>query len=215
MTYTKSLHLFLGSLCLLASQAFAAFVINEGLDNSGTDSGIRSDGNNSAKAVNFVMGPGSDYTLDSIVLGLDFLGTTGEPIVQLWSDDGTSTPIGSSLETLSNPGTLTGSGTFTFTSSGTTLAAATTYWVVVRNDNVNEFDWLGDNGPGDTNVTSDIGATHTARLFGNPGSPGDWDSSSSVLNQIQVNATVIPEPSTLLLSALAGCALIFIGRRRR
>lgn len=45
-----------------------------------------------------------------------------------------------------------------------------------------------------TAVTSDIGATHTGRLFANSNNgapnPGNWNATSGVLNQIQVNAAV-------------------------
>lgn len=196
----------LGGLIFGSLNASAAIVINEGLDNSGINSPINGDGN---KAVNFVMGAGDDYTLTTIVLGLDEV-AGANPRVELWSDDGTSAPIGSRLETLDNPATLV-DGANTFTSTvGTTLQASTTYWVVVGHD-AGGFEWLGGT---DTAVTSDIGATHDARLFGTQGAgPGNWTGTSGVLNQIQVNADVIPEPNSAILLGLAGSMLLV--RRRR
>lgn len=186
----------------------ATIVIDEGLDNSGVDSAIGLFG----KAVNFVMGPGDDYNLTSVVLGIGNVNGGADPIVQLWSDDGSGAPIGSLLETLTDPGTFA-TGVNTFTSSGTTLSASTAYWIVVTNENSNSFEWLGDNT--DTVVGSDIGATHTARLFGSSGSQDSWNSSSSVLNQIQVNATVVPEPSSFaLLSGLMAFGWMACRRRR-
>ena len=190
----------------------AAIVIDEGLDNDGLNSAVS---DISGKAANFVMAAGDDYTLTSIVLGIGKINTDADPIVELWSDDGTSAPIGTWMETLTNPGTFTADAANTFTSSGTTLSASTTYWVVVTGENGNTFQWLGGNDVGDTDVTSDIGATHTARLFGSTGSEGSWSSSSSVLNQIQVNAAVIPEPSTMVMFGLAGIAVVVSRKRRR
>jgi hypothetical protein len=185
----------------------AAFVIDEGLNNTGTNSAIGFSG----KAANFVMGAGDDYQLTSVVLGIGNVNSGAAPIVQLWSDDGSGTPIGDELETLTLSGTFTADAANTFTSTGTTLSASTTYWIVVTNDNTNTFEWLG---AANTSVTSDIGATHTARLFGGA-SPGSWNGTSGVLNQIQVNATVIPEPSTLALFGLAGVAMLVARCRKR
>jgi hypothetical protein len=194
-----------------AGLVHATIVIDEGLDNSGLDSAIS---NISGKAANFVMPAGDDFLLTSIILGIGSINSGADPIVQLWSDDGTSAPIGTLVETLTDPGTFTADAANTFTSSGTTLSASTTYWVVVSNSDSNSFRWLGNNGPGDTIVTSDIGATHTARLFGG-GDPASWSSSSSVLNQIQVNATVVPEPSSFaLLSGLMAFGWMACRRRR-
>lgn len=196
----------------LSANAATLSVIDEGLDNSGINSGI-SNSNGSGKAINFVLAAGPDYQLADVVLGLSNVDGSETPIVQLWSDGGTSDTIGSLLETLTNPGTLV-NGANTFTSSGTALEAGEAYWIVVTTDG-STFSWLGGNA--DTSVTSDIGATHTARKFpsrpqGGPGSDASlWTGTSSVLNQIQVNA-VVPEPGPLALMGMGAlCAL----RRRR
>ena len=174
---------------VLTGWSLAVTVIDEGLNNSGINSAIGISG----KAVNFVMGAGDDYKLTSVVLGIGDTGEGAVPIVRLWSDDGTDAPVGSVLETLSNPVTFE-TGANTFTSTGTVLQASTTYWIVVENESSDvTFKWPGNNA--DTSVTSDIGATHTARIYGNSNAegtaPGEWNSSSSVLNQIQVYATAV------------------------
>jgi hypothetical protein len=213
MIKMKWFMLLLSGLCIFSATAFGDLVvIDEGLNNTGNNSTIKN-GSNSGKAVNFVMGSGSNYKLTSVVLGLDNISASATPSVALWSDDGTSNPIGSLLETLSNPGTLvTGANTFT-SSLGTTLNASTTYWIVVTEDDPDElvtFDWVGGT---DDSVTSDIGASHTGRFYGKPGEEASWYKTSSVLNQIQVYATAIPEPATMSLVAISGLALMLWRRK--
>lgn len=187
----KSSILALAALAALSGLSQAELlVIDEGLDNTGSTSTVGLS-NNSGKAVNFVMAAGPDYTLTTVVLGLAEVADNEAPIIQIWSDEGGTTPLASLLETLGNPATLV-NGANTFTSAGLTFQAGTTYWVAVNGGNSNIFTWLGNNA--DTSVTSDIGATHTARIFAASGQGADpalWSSSSSVLNQIQVNAEAI------------------------
>jgi len=203
MIKLKRFTIIVSALCISSAAVFADLVvIDEGLDNSGLNSTVS---DISGKAANFVMGAGDDYSLTSVVLGLANIQAEAVPVVELWSDEGTGTPE-TLLETLTNPGSLA-AGANTFTSSGTTLEASKTYWVAVY-ASANKFDWLGNNA--DTSVTSDIGATHTARLYGGS-SPGGWNSSSSVLNQIQVYA--VPEPATMAMIGTAGLALILLRRR--
>ena len=195
-------------LCLIAMpQANAAItILDEGLNNTGNSSTIGSASGSSGKAINFVMPAGQNYTLSQIILGLGDVQNNETPLVQIWSDDGSSAPIGTLLHTLTNPSTLT-NGQNTFTSSGFTLTANTPFWVVVRSTSGN-FDWLGK-----SNDWSTTGiASHTARLFGtNSSGAGNWNSTSTVLNQIQISA--VPEPNT----ALAGLLLTvgMLSRRRR
>ncbi|HKK17620.1 MAG TPA: choice-of-anchor R domain-containing protein, partial [Opitutales bacterium] len=141
MIKLKRFTLIVSALCISSAAVFADLVvIDEGLNNAGINSAIGMSG----KAVNFVMGAGDDYKLTSVVLGIGNINAGATPIVRLWSDDGTGAPIGSVLETLSNPGTLV-TGANTFTSSGTTLEASRTYWITVENENTTTFEWLGNN----------------------------------------------------------------------
>lgn len=186
----------------------AITILNEGLNNTGNASNIHN-ANDSGKAINFIMPAGSNYTLSHILLGLDQVDNNESPVVQIWSNEATSTPIGVLLHTLTNPGTLV-NGANTFTSSGFTLQASTTYWVIVKGANANPFGWVGGT---DTTISSDIGATHSARLFPSgltQPSPANWTGVSGVLNQIQIYA--VPEPSSALLGV---CGAILLLRRRR
>jgi hypothetical protein len=185
------------------SAAHAAVILNEGLNNTGTNSPISS---SSGKAINFVMGTGPDTLLTTIELGIGSITSSPTPLVQLWSNEATSTPIGSLLTTFTNPGTFTANSVNSFTHTGYTLTTGTTYWVVVTTGS-GSFNWLGSN---NTAVTSENGSTHTARRFGNPISPGTWNDTSSTLNQIRI--TAVPEPGAALLG---GIGFLLLLRRRR
>lgn len=194
-----------------ASLASSAAIAIDSLGNSGTDSTMNI---NTAKAANFIMPSGVDYVLDSIVINVASTSASSQPFVELWSDDGSAAPIGSLLETLSDPGSF-GNGTNTFTSTGTTLTAGSTYWVVVGTTagGGDDFDWLGST---NTTPSSTIGATHDARLFGDPSDGiGTWTSASGVLNAVQVNVTAVPEPSMFALLTMVLGATCFMRRRGR
>jgi hypothetical protein len=159
-----------------------AAVVIDSLDNTITATSNLDNAGTSGKAVNFIMPAAADYSLDTVVLYLSSVDNNESPLIQIWSHDGTSAPIGSLLETLANPGTLV-NGLNTFTSSGLILEAGMTYWVVARNT-AGLFGWSASS---DTSVDSDIGATHNGRVFpnsSNAATPGSWTSTSSVLNRV-------------------------------
>lgn len=71
----------------------------------------------------------SSYTLDTVTLSIEgIFGKASDFQVQLFSSN-TSQP-GALLETLSGSSNPASAGDYTYTSSGTTLNASTTYWVV-------------------------------------------------------------------------------------
>lgn len=190
----------------LTSVSQAAFILNEGLDNTANPSTVST---TSGKAINFVMGTGPDTRLTTIELGIGTFTGSPAPSVQLWSNQADSTPIGTLLTTFTNPATFTASTVNVFTHAGFTLTTGTTYWVVVQNTVASTgFQWLGST---DTAVTSSNGSTHTARLFESPdGTPDTWNDSSTVLNQVRI--TAVPEPAAALLGGIGMLALL---RRRR
>ena len=157
---------------------------------SGTASGIAASG----KGINFVVPAGPGYVLRSVDLNIGTVGASSTFNVMIWSDDGTGAPIGTLLETLTNPATVAADSTNTFVSfSGLTLTGGTTYWLVAQGA-----------GTGGANIwywksSTDAAATGTnsARLYGG-GSPGGWNSSSSYLNAATINATPIPPKGTVI-----------------
>lgn len=205
-TYSTLLALTAGAVFASTTTSQAAVILNEGLDNTASPSVVST---TSGKAINFVMGTGTDTQLTTIELGIGTFTGGPTPLVQLWSNQADTTPIGTLLATMTNPGTFTASAVNTFTHTGFTLTLGATYWVVVQNTVASTgFQWLGST---DTSVTSSNGSTHTARLFTSTNnSPSLWNSSSGVLNQVRI--TAVPEPTTALLGSLGLLALL---RRRR
>jgi len=200
---------------LLLGVAHGAIVFSSIGNTGGTTSIVSGGGGNSGKAISFVMPAGSDYNLTSVVLNLDGIADAGveTPLITIWSNDTvtTATPIGSLLNTLTLSGTLV-DGQNTFTSSGLTLNAGATYWLVVRNSSSgtagNEFGWISGTGAAST-------GTNTGRVFSNSGTdidPSTWSGTSSLLNAAQINADVIPEPSVAMLGGVLGLLML---RRRR
>jgi hypothetical protein len=191
----------------LSSASQAAFILNEGLNNAGTNSTVSA---TSGKAINFTMGTGPDTILTTIELGIGTFTNTPTPVVQLWSNESGSTPIRTLLTTFTNPATFTASSVNAFTHTGFTLTPATTYWVVVLStSSADGFQWLGST---NTSVTSSNGSTHTARVFAAfaDTTPTQWSGVSGVLNQVRI--TAVPEPSAALLGGLG--MLAFLRRRR-
>ncbi len=195
--------------CLLFVANAPGAIIIDSLDNGGSIPSNMEPGDSSGKAIGFTMPAGSDYTLTSVVMDLLWAGAGDDALLQLWSDDGTGAPIGSLLETLSDPATLV-SGHNTFTSVGTTLEAGKTYWIVSRGE-AGSFQWSGGNT--DTSIDSDIGAVIAGRLFRSAGNgdgidPGEWTGASSVPNHLQVNAEIVPEPASLVLLGMGGLMML-------
>ncbi|MEP2775882.1 MAG: choice-of-anchor R domain-containing protein [Luteolibacter sp.] len=192
---------------VLAAGSAQAAVVFSSIDNTGgTQSNLTS---LSGKAINFVIGSGTDYTLDNVVLNIGTINGAAAPVVSIWANETGGTPIAgpNPLETLTLSGTFTANSLNTFTSTGLSLQADTTYWLVVRGENTSSFAWLGD-----TDAAT-VG-TNNNRLFGNGGStPDTWNSASGILNAATINATAVPEPSSVGLLGLGGLALIL--RRRR
>lgn len=199
---------------LLIGAAHGAIIFDSLGNTGGTTSIVSGGGGNSGKAISFVMPGGSDYNLTSVILNLDGIPDAGveNPLITIWSNDTVTpaTPIGSLLQTLTLSGTLA-NGQNTFTSSGLTLNAGATYWLVVRNTGSgtdSEFGWISG-----TNAPS-VG-TNTGRIFSDTGTdidPSTWDGVSGLLNAARINADVIPEPSVAMFGGMLGLLML---RRRR
>jgi hypothetical protein len=194
---------------LIVSSTQAAVIFNSIGNTGGTQSNVSS---NSGKAVNFVIGSGTDYTLDSVVLNIGTITGTAIPVVAIWASEAGATPIAgtTALETLTLSGSFTANSTNTFTSTGLALQADTTYWLVVRGSNNQTYEWLADTAASNAPTVG----SNTNRVFGGSGSsPDSWSSASGQLNAATINATAVPEPSSAALLGLGGLALML--RRRK
>jgi hypothetical protein len=134
----------------------------------------------------------------------------------------------SQLATFSNTPTVAGStvnnvADVSFTSSGINLAANTSYWVVLRNTAASgtqfAFDWGGTNQSTESSAYGwTIADAHLGthyRFSVNGGS--SWiDPGDSVSNlKFSLEGTVVPEPSSLMMLAVAAGGLIVRRRRGR
>ena len=91
----------------------------------------------------FTTGANSDgYTVTSVGLDLSSGSTSTNFTVGVWTNSDSNLP-GTSLGTLTPPGSLTTPGVNEFTTSGIVLAANTTYWVVVDSDGGGSTQWEG------------------------------------------------------------------------
>jgi hypothetical protein len=137
------------------------------------------------KGMGFTMPAGQDYILNHVTLRLQTFGAVA-PIVQLWTNAGglPAAPI----ETLTNP-TFAPSGiaNYDFTSSGTTLTAGTSYWLVAYGvAGAAIYDWKASS-PAQTPTGL---ATHLGSLFDTNGPPPTTN--STILCSYSVTATLVP-----------------------
>ena len=170
--------------CLVAQPLLAQITIISNLDgNDLTQSAGLSSTRN--KGMGFTMPAGDDYTLNHVTLRLDTNGVP-VPIVEIWTD--VAGLPGASIETLTNP-TFAASGiaNYDFTSSGTTLAAGTSYWIVAYGAaGTPSYDWKASS---PAQIPTGI-ATHLGALFDTNGPPPT--TTSSIICSYSVTATVVP-----------------------
>lgn len=202
--------------------------------NSGTDGMSRSDLEiGGGKGVHFVLGNSTalgasasgGYSLNSIDVRLQ---NTSNAAVTAYTfavylDESGSTPIAgsavASFTSVSVPANTTGIYNLSLVGSYTLLPSQGYFLVAtstrpVASDN---FGWMG-TGSG---ITADAGVTGIT--VGSPvgifptgltqPTPADWtDTNTGIFNDVQINATAVPEPSALLLGSLGVLALL---RRKR
>ncbi|HOC42598.1 MAG TPA: choice-of-anchor R domain-containing protein [Thermoanaerobaculales bacterium] len=170
--------------CLAAQPLLAQVTLISNLDgNDGTQAADLDELRN--KGMGFTMPAGDDYILQHVTLRLETFGAVA-PIVELWSDVG-GLPS-AVIETLTNP-TFAPSGiaNYDFTSSGTTLAAGTSYWVVAYGvAGAAQYNWKASS-PAQTPTGL---ATHLGTYFDSDGPPPTG--TSSILASYSVTGTVVP-----------------------
>ena len=152
------------------------------------------------------------YTLNSISLSLSTPDPGVVALPTLFSDGG-GTPTGVALEIFIGQ-TVTAYSTYTFASAGLTLNPNTTYWISLAGNS--PVDWLHFTGSGSTSQTGDwtIGDT----LLRSTDSGSTWPTSYALSGRFSVDATPVPEPSSVLLlgiGAIAGLTFLRQSARRR
>jgi hypothetical protein len=163
---------------------------------------------------------GSDplgYRLNSVTLHLG--GATGNPgdfVLELYEGYlfGTNGPIGEFVVT-SNP-TVAGLYYFDFADDDLILAPATRYMIVASAPDatgrtVSQYGWRQANFP---TVTSGPGWLIIGPTFSNNGG-ANWTSVRSEPFQFAIDATAIPEPTSILLAGLACAVMCHHFRKRR
>lgn len=178
------------------------------------------------KSLAFTTGANA-YTLDSVAIRLSR--TTGaEPTLSagIYSSTLSGGNLKQSLQlvSLTTPVVAENSAAASYMLNPTTaftLAANTTYFFVIYNTSTSGLKWLYDSGAATTSggyAIPDVvsGGTTQVGWFPDTGTisnPSSWTGASGVYNDFQLNGTLVPEPSALLLSS--GLVAITCLRRRR
>ncbi len=180
---------------------------------NGSTAGGSDGANNGTWLANQFNTDASIYSLDSVTLS--FSGSpSGSIAVDVYDD--ASTEPGTLLGTLLNPGSWSsGSNTFTPAGGFPSLAASSSFWVVLRGDGVGAANWsyTGDapSGPGtstNTNFSSNSGTTWPGLSSGTPYMMIVNASSSAAVPEID------PNSFGSALSLVLG-SLVLLEQRRR
>ena len=169
------------------AEAQTTLVSNVGQTRSGS---LGLDTHEGAQA--FTTGDNSDgYTVTSV--GLDLSSGADHTInftVGIWTNSNSNLP-GSSLGTLTQPASLI-SGVNEFTTSGITLAANTTYWVVVDSNGGGSAQWEGTDSDSEDSTTS--GWSIADESYDRPYDGGTWGSFTDPF-KLRVTGTAIGSPT--------------------
>jgi hypothetical protein len=173
-------------------------------------------GSNSWLTENFRVGtnPGG-YVLNSIQLAMtDAVGSPGGFQVMIYAPAGGSSLPEQSLGTLNGSLDPVTAGIYTYTPAATiTLAAHRSYDIVLTAGTAvanGAYGWsyAGMNSYNPTDGWSTLSGIVAGVWTSSNGSP-PWIGSHSTFAQFAINATGVPEPSTLGLLALGGCLLVW------
>ena len=137
-------------------------------------------------------GNSAGYTVTSVGLDLS-LGAdhTINFTVEIWTNSNSNLP-GSSLVTLTQPASLI-SGVNEFTTSGITLAANTTYWVVVDSNGGGSAQWEGTASDSEDSITAS-GWSIADESYDRPYGGGTWGSYTDPF-KFRVTGTAIGSPT--------------------
>ncbi len=171
--------------CLVVQPVSAQVTLISNLDgNDGTQSFDLDELRN--KGMGFTMPAGQDYFLDYVTLRLETFGAGVSPIVELWTDTG-GVP-GAVIETLTNPSfSASGIANYDFTSSGVTLTAGTSYWIVAYGvAGADQYSWRASS---PAQIPTGL-ATHLGATFDTNGPPPT--TTSSIICSYSLTATQVP-----------------------
>jgi hypothetical protein len=146
------------------------------------------------------------YILNSLTLSVDAVLGPVSITLSIFEDQ-LGNPSGSALESIANVA-VSSAGNQTFTSTGLSLSANTTYWVVFAeaNNDPNIPVWFATSS---ANQSGSWAIGDSGRQSNNSGS--SWSSSVN-LGKFSVDASPVPEPGVAVLSLL-GLALVVFRRR--
>lgn len=192
---------------------------NTGLGNAGRNLGDDYD----QLAQGFTVGS-TPYELSSVDIGLRITGTaptSSQIFISLYTNNGSNNPgtlIGSFNTASPSPSfVLNDNGVYRFNYTGsTTLAANTTYWIVVDTTPTSPlYDWFyAENGPTDTPTvknSSGVGYFGTRTMLT---SSSTWVNANANYSGLRYSVNVVPEPSTYALGLAGTLVLGTIARRR-
>lgn len=146
------------------------------------------------------------YTLQSVALLMAMTSGPGAAQAAIFTD--VSDQPGSQVDALISPGSYSNTlASTSFTANGITLAANTTYWVVLSASSGN-FDWAWT----DSNTGAGVGFTHT--WSGSDDAGNSWLTFHDSPQIMQVEANPIPAPATLWLFGIALAGMRLAERRR-
>lgn len=211
----------LNALCISNALADLIFSSYNG-NGSGVSSSINSEGAINSKAVAFTMpdpllpSGTTDYLLDTIQVYLTGTATSDRVILGLYDNDGVNTP-GALISSFTAASSFTLNATVTaytfLPNSSVLLEDGTTYWVALSAaPGVSSFGISWRTSSPQPSSYSSVGVTYGGNVFGASTNPSVLASVGSSINAMSINATVVPEPSTLALVA-AGSFLVMFRRR--
>jgi hypothetical protein len=193
---------------------------NTGLGNNGLNLGV----DYTRLAQGFTVGS-TGYNLQWASIGFQFTTTvpnTSQLLIRLFSNNGSNEPgtlLGSFNSSVSDPAlTANSDKVYTFTSftGTTTLAANTSYWLVVeRILGAPQYKWYyASGGQTDTpTVKNSSGVSYFGtKGFANGGSA--WTDLSASFSGLRYSIVVVPEPSTYALGAVSTLVMGSLARRR-
>jgi hypothetical protein len=163
------------------------------------------------RAVSFTVGPAS-YTLDQVNIDAKADGSDWDGngfAVSIYSD---AAGPGAPLEILTGSTPTASGGIYPYYSSGLALTANDTFWVVASGTAYTDVRWVTTLSTSESPVSPGFSIGDLTWTSLNDG--GSWGNTNVVV-RFSVEATSVPEPSTLTLAALGLLGLAMFNRRRK